>query len=362
MTSQSKSRFYIASLDGIRAIAVMLVLVAHAGFARVVPGGFGVTVFFFLSGYLITSLLRREYERTSRIHLGRFWLRRFFRIIPPMYIVLGLAILAGVTGFLAADIRWKPVAAQLVNMTNYYSILIGEQHFPPGTEIFWSLSVEEHYYLIYPPVLLLLLRRCSYRKIAAGLVAVSVAVLVWRCVLVFVLGVDRGYTFEATDTRIDSILLGCLLGLWRNPYMDEDYQPGRPRATAGVAVGFALLAITFIFRGREFSESVRYTLRSVALIPLFYAAVRYHHWPLFRWLEWPVMRWGGRLSYTIYLIHPLMIITCQTYISGNRFIVLPVAFVMTILFALAMYFLVERHFARLRRRWHYQPMTRQTAS
>ncbi|MBK6583475.1 MAG: acyltransferase [Gammaproteobacteria bacterium] len=82
----------IASLDGIRALAVMLVFVAHAGFSHIVPGGFGVTIFFFLSGYLITTLMRVEQESTGRIRYKNFYLRRIYRIFPPLYVVLIITI------------------------------------------------------------------------------------------------------------------------------------------------------------------------------------------------------------------------------------------------------------------------------
>jgi peptidoglycan/LPS O-acetylase OafA/YrhL len=344
--------FYIPSLDGIRAIAVMLVFVAHAGWYAFVPGGFGVTIFFLLSGYLITSLLRREYEKTGRIDLRQFWLRRAFRIIPPMYIVVTVSVLAGVTGLVQADIRWQPVVAQALNTTNYYGIFFGEEHFPPGTEVLWSLAVEEHYYLLYPPVLWLLVRRIPYRSVSRTLVVVSAVVLAWRCFLVFVVGVHKGYTFAATDTRIDSILLGCVLALWRNPYMD-DFEIGERRLRLWVVAGVAMLGLTFVFRGEQFSESFRYTIRSVALVPIFFAAIRHHDWPLFKWLESPVMRWGGRISYTIYLIHPLAIKLTWQRITEQRIAAALIALVITIVFSLAMYLVVERHFARLRRRFSY---------
>src|SRR5690242_11117871 len=87
----SRAPFYIPSLDGIRALAVMIVFVAHAGLGSWVPGGFGVTVFFFLSGYLITTLLRMEYDRSGTISLKDFYLRRVLRIFPNMYTVLFVA-------------------------------------------------------------------------------------------------------------------------------------------------------------------------------------------------------------------------------------------------------------------------------
>ena len=87
-TTQTREapEMYIPSLDGIRAIAFLFVFIAHAGLDKIVPGGFGVTIFFFLSGYLITSILRLEASRTHKISLRKFYLRRAFRILPPMYI------------------------------------------------------------------------------------------------------------------------------------------------------------------------------------------------------------------------------------------------------------------------------------
>src|SRR5438132_14220471 len=89
--NKQSSSFYLPSLDGIRAAAVILVFVAHAGLKERIPGNFGVTVFFFLSGYLITTLLRIEHERTGGISLKMFYLRRTLRIFPPFYLVLLLA-------------------------------------------------------------------------------------------------------------------------------------------------------------------------------------------------------------------------------------------------------------------------------
>ena len=83
-----KSKTYIPGLDGIRAIAFLLVYVAHTGLGVLIPGGLGVTIFFFLSGYLITTLLRMESERTGTISISRFYLRRTLRIFPPMYVTL----------------------------------------------------------------------------------------------------------------------------------------------------------------------------------------------------------------------------------------------------------------------------------
>src|ERR1700722_2069039 len=92
-TIAPRDSLYIPSLDGIRAISFFLVFFAHAGLGSIIiPGGFGVTIFFLLSGFLITTLLRLEFGRYRRISLGSFYLRRVLRILPPLYVVLALAI------------------------------------------------------------------------------------------------------------------------------------------------------------------------------------------------------------------------------------------------------------------------------
>ena len=95
---KTSAEFHIPSLDGIRGIAALIVFMSHAALPEIFPGAFGVTVFFFLSGYLITTLLRREYASTGKIALKPFYLRRVYRILPPLYIVLTIAVLLDVFG------------------------------------------------------------------------------------------------------------------------------------------------------------------------------------------------------------------------------------------------------------------------
>jgi len=213
-------RFHIPSLDGIRAMAVLLVFFGHAGFGNVIPGGFGVTVFFFLSGYLITTLLRMEFEKNGRISFRDFYLRRLYRIFPPFYIALFAGL---VLAYLSDDIisfDFFSVSAQIVHLTNYYQVFYG-YNVIPDTSLFWTLAVEEHYYLLFPMLLVALLKNMSCSKTAVIFVMVCVAVLVWRYYLVLYVGVPADHTNIATDTRIDSILFGCILGVWMNPVLDR---------------------------------------------------------------------------------------------------------------------------------------------
>src|SRR5215472_13951682 len=115
---------YIPSLDGIRACSVMVVFAAHAGLRGLIPGDFGVTVFFFLSGYLITTLLRMEYEQSGSISFRAFYLRRVLRIFPPFY----LALMVATVVWLLGAFRYGPgfsldgLLAQALFLTNYYVI------------------------------------------------------------------------------------------------------------------------------------------------------------------------------------------------------------------------------------------------
>lgn len=149
------SKSHIPSLDGIRAIAIFLVFIAHAGLDHVVPGAFGVTVFFFLSGYLITTLLRREFEKTNTVNLKNFYLRRILRIWPSFYFVLIAGFILTLLGLIPGTIQVKPALSQILHFANYHYISHGWEGLTLGTGVFWSLAVEEHFYLIFPFIYLL---------------------------------------------------------------------------------------------------------------------------------------------------------------------------------------------------------------
>jgi peptidoglycan/LPS O-acetylase OafA/YrhL len=110
----------IPSLDGIRAISVVIVFLSHAGLGKSIPGGFGVTVFFFLSGYLITTLLRMEHIKRGRLDLKAFYLRRALRILPPFYLVLTAGIVLRLTGRLGGELHVGSILSQTFVLGNYY--------------------------------------------------------------------------------------------------------------------------------------------------------------------------------------------------------------------------------------------------
>lgn len=347
---------HIPSLDGIRGLAALTVFVSHALYRDLVPGGYGVTVFFFLSGYLITTLLRTEHERSGQIRLGRFYLRRVYRIFPPMYIVLTGSVLLGLSNVLPDEMKLDAVLAQYAHLTNYYYIFFGQDNFAPATSVMWSLAVEEHFYLLFPLLIALLFRRCSPRRTAAILLAVCFAVFAWRCYLVLGVGMGHSYTYYATDTRLDSILFGCIMGVWCNPALDRDrIRLGRNAWIVLMALSVALLLFTFLNRSPVFRETARYSLQGLALFSLFFGAVRYHHWPIFSWLESRPMRALGLISYTFYLTHVPCLLLLRLYLDVGKPLLALLAFIATVAVSTLMYLLVERHMSALRRRLHESP-------
>jgi len=345
---------HIASLDGIRACAVMLVFVAHAGLKGRVPGEFGVTVFFFLSGYLITTLLRVEHERNGSISFRAFYLRRVLRIFPPFYLVLGAATVLWLLHVLPAPypaFSWDGVLSQVFFLTNYYIVLHGwwDGH-AQGTWIFWSLAVEEHFYLLFPLVYVLLLRFVPSRhRQALALAGLCGLVLAWRLVLVLALGAGKDRTYVATDTRIDSILFGCILAILANPVLDRVRIGDNALRFVWVPLAVVGLLLSFAIRNPRFQETTAYTIQGICLFPLFIAAVRLADWGPFRLLNWRAISFVGVLSYSIYLLHPTVLWTVNP-LPVPGLVQALIALAATLAIAYGIYVVVEKPAARLRRR------------
>jgi len=344
---------HIPSLDGIRAVSFLLVFVSHLGLERIIPGGFGVTVFFFLSGYLITTLMRAEFETTGSVSFRLFYLRRVLRIWPPFYLVLLFAAVTSLFASRPGSMSFAGLSAQLLHVTNYWSIRHGNHGLPVGTMVYWSLAIEEHFYLLFPWLYIGMQRsRLSNPAQAALLWGLCALVLLWRCILVFHFHVSDDRTHLGTDTRVDSILFGCALAVWRNPVLDRPTL--RPTTWQYVLVPAAFLALilAFVWRGDAFRETFRYSLQGIALTLLFVAAVRFPGWPLFRFLNTRPMEFIGALSYTLYLVHLAILLVIEHNLAPGlpMYVQAPLALLASVLFAYVMYRLVEKPCAQLRRR------------
>jgi len=303
------SPLYIASLDGVRALSFMIVFVAHAGLGWIVPGYFGLSLFFFLSGYLITTLLRVEFERTDDVSLRQFYLRRALRIFPPFYLVLVLAMTVTALGLWGGSLTAKAILYQTLHLTNYYIVEHGWwTGMAPGTWVYWSLAIEEHFYLIFPLLYLLLRRRgLSAGRQALVLVAVCALVLVWRCALVFGFDAPKDRMYVSTDTRVDAILAGCILAIWKNPALEPEALADRALKRLWLPLGGCAVLASLVIRIPQFEQTFRYSLQSFGLMPFFIAAVRWHDRGVLRLLNLRSVRYVGVLSYSMYLMHTSML-------------------------------------------------------
>jgi peptidoglycan/LPS O-acetylase OafA/YrhL len=223
---------YSPGLDGLRAIAVMAVLLYHADLAFI-PGGFlGVEVFFVISGYLITALLLAEWHQKGRISLKDFWLRRARRLLPALYVLLVVTLAFSVV-FLPGEVAGlrDDVIAAVGYVTNWFLVLGQESYFesvgrPSLLQHLWSLAVEEQFYLIWPVVLAVglgfgatrLRRRRVLTVTLVGAAASAVAMA-----LMYEPGVDPSRIYFGTDTRATGLLCGAALAFLWSPA--DKYRP-----------------------------------------------------------------------------------------------------------------------------------------
>jgi peptidoglycan/LPS O-acetylase OafA/YrhL len=362
----------IPSLDGIRAVSVLIVVLGHSGLQALVPGGFGVTIFFFLSGYLISTLMLAEHERTGGINVPNFYARRVFRLMPPLLVSLAVAYGLTYAGVLGGGITSQGLAAQLLYFANYYGLFFDPGNtIPDGTGILWSLAVEEHFYIFYPLLMRLLLGRALRpRTIGMLLGTLCVAVLAWRIHLLHSPGFISDRTYYASDTRIDSIAYGCILALVMTPVRLRSRAGSMSSAQMSLvqwvllAAAAGALLFALLYRDPTFRETARYSIQGLALMPIFYLAVRFADAPLFRVLNTPWAMTLGTYSYTIYLIHYVVIMAIDRNfpaVAAKPYILFPTALLISIAYAAAVDRLVEPYFRQLRRKFGSGPATGQPA-
>jgi len=351
----------IPSLDGIRAVAVSLVFFAHSGSENFIPGGLGVTIFFVLSGYLITTLMRVEHGRSGSISFRGFYLRRLLRLMPPLFIVVAAAGLLSALSIIDGGFTPGGMSSALFYFGNYHVIWHDFRGMPAGIGLVWSLAIEEHYYLFYPPLAALLLRVGRVGLSVTVLSILCAAVLTWRYWLAFH-GGSEAYLTMATDTRVDAILVGCLMALLRNPWLDP--VPARKALNdwALAAVCVAVLVGTLLYRDEVFRLTARYTLQSLAIAPLIYLAVARADRLPFRWLNARSFVYIGTISYTIYLSHHVILLGLAKHWPQLSWIGLTlVGAVLTLAVAEPMRHWVEQPCAKLRKRLHRKTLPRETA-
>lgn len=321
-----RSLTYRPALDGIRAVAVIGVVVFHLGAGWLRGGWLGVDVFFVLSGFLITSLLLAEYRRWQSIDLIGFWLARARRLLPALVLMIGVVL--AVSAFWALPARRGPIAvdalAALCYVANWRLLLSDDTYFgstlgmPSPLRHTWSLAIEEQFYLVFPLLLLgalALTWRLSPRRPRALLTACFSALAVGSAILMavqYVPGTDPTNVYYSTFTRAFELLIGVVGGIWLGAH-DFGRPVGADRAARPVDrwIGWAaipsaaLVLAAFVLADENAAWLFRGGLVVLCLLALvaIAAAAGPLRTPLQTALATAPLVWLGRLSYSFYLWH-----------------------------------------------------------
>ncbi|HEC2217441.1 TPA: acetyltransferase [Staphylococcus delphini] len=333
---------YMPGLDGIRAVAVIAIIIYHLNPQWLWGGFLGVDTFFVISGYLITSLLLTEYHNTGKIELTSFWLRRVKRLIPAvLFLVMGVLVLTLI--FMPTEIqkvRADSIAA-IFYVSNWWYIMQNVDYFEQFAvqplKHLWSLAIEEQFYLVFPIVLLSLLsfirRLKSIRIIFLILLVISMITMM----VLYVPNENVARVYFGTDTRIQTLLMGVLLALVWPPFQLKAKVNRKMRMmidTAGV-VGLAILFICFKFVSETNSILYYGGFFLISAVTLLVIASSVHPSGYFaKFLGNKVFTFIGSRSYSLYLWHyPIIVLIHHQFVQGQ---IPPLVYVVEILLMILM--------------------------
>ena len=349
---------HVPGLDGIRAVAVLLVVALHYGAYAfpsrrqgLFPGGYaGVDIFFVLSGFLITTLLVSEKSVSGSVGFGKFYARRALRLLPALYAVLVAFLLyTAWSGHSMAE-AVKEVVAVVFYVSNFAQVYELPRMIRSGIGMTWSLAIEEQFYLIWPALLVFgILRFVRTRPavlgtITAGIVASAlIRVYLWNWT-----AHPYPAAYMRPDARADGLLIGALCAfLWR-----WDMVPTRWLSHAAIVSAAFLAFVALFVRAEDFMFNGGFTLVSAAAGVVIVAIVL-NVSPLVAAMEWAPMRLIGKVSYGVYLWNGLALhIAYQALASHtrSRYAIGLGGLVVTTVAVSASWVLVEQPFLRLKRK------------
>lgn len=323
----TNKRRYMTGIDGLRAIAVIGVIIYHLNYEWL-PGGFlGVTIFFVLSGYLITDLLLEEWNKKGKIDFIDFWIRRFRRLLPALIFLMFILTIwillfkQEAIGKLQADFL-----PSLLYVTNWWYIFKDISYFEtfgmpsPFTHL-WSLAVEEQFYIIWPILFFIIVK--LFKKNSVRLLSILIIAMISAFLMAFIYvpGLDPSRVYYGTDTRAFSLLIGSMLAIiWPSQKLSKTL-PSMSRIFLDITglLGLALIVIMFYFSSQYDNFLYRGGMVLLSIYTALLVACLAHPASLLGKIFsiWP-LRWIGTRSYAIYLWHyPIIILTTPNLYSGE---------------------------------------------
>lgn len=332
----------IPSLDGLRGVAVVAVIAFHADLPWAAGGFLGVDMFFVLSGFLITSLLRSEHTRDGAVSLRGFWTRRARRLLPALgFLCLGILVfglvrsdhpsLTGLQGDMLSSLGY---------VANWRFISQGGSYFgafaPSPLQHLWSLAIEEQFYLLWPLAFLVIVRLRRPAVFVAAAAAVSAVLMA-----VTVDGANPSVAYYGTHTHAHGLLLGAALAF-------VTIRPSRWLSRAGIVAASAMVLCIFWFDGTDVwvyrGGLFAFELLTVVVIA---ACLQPRPTPVTRMLAWRPLRAVGLVSYGLYLWHwPVFVLVDRQLVGVTGYPLLAVQLVITVALTLFSYFVIERPFRR----------------
>jgi len=350
--SASSTRLrHMPALDGMRGAAVAGVLLFHGGHLE---GGYlGVDLFFVLSGFLITSLLLVEPERTGGLRLSHFWARRARRLLPALG---GMLLAVAAYAWLLASpeeltrIRGDALAT-LAYVANWRYVLEDQSYWdlfvaPSPLQHTWSVAIEEQFYVLWPLVVVGLLRWRGRQRLAASVLAVAAGLAVVSAALLTVLGAgDHDRAYFGTDTRAASILLGAGLAAVLSLRGPARSRRGRQVLELAAVAGTGVLALAWLQLNGQSDLLYQGGLLvcAVAGVAVIASAAHPDAGPVARALSFPPLRALGLISYGVYLWHwPVYVVLTEDRVGFGGWPLLALAIAVTLVISVASYRWLEQ--------------------
>lgn len=307
----SPARF--AALDGLRALAVVPVILFHCNITGLLDAGFlGVDMFFAISGFIITAMLFKEHRDDGQFRFRAFYFRRLKRLLPP---VVALLFLAGLTGLISdsafAAFR-ADVPAALAYASNLWQIVAQQSYFDHTTHVIkhlWSLAVEEQFYVVWPPIAYLVFKRLGASATGVLAIVLACASSGWMACLYQLTSdsADHNRLYLGTDTHAMGLLAGAALACFWNPWAAPSGSPsGRWRLAAWLALGALAWMLQTLNPAEPFLYRGAFLLVPILTGVVAYCAMNDQQFIVSRLLRSPALQWLGSRSYSLYLLHWLI--------------------------------------------------------